>query len=194
MQSVRQVSRSRRGGGVSRGFHTSAVAGDGASSLSIRTDGSDVRIRSRRPYGGHRTPSHADRGSHASHRRARLRRATGGLLHCRGAASSRPRGSSRRTPPRVVNDVGLGPQQGEIVGLLAQTGGETTPSYDVGSSASGRKILLAEGISNMPMYKRARQGMATCRRNPDFRKLSVEDNIMAILETLPLSKARDPEA
>ncbi len=92
----------------------------------------------------------------------------------------------------VVNDVGLRLQQGEIVGLLGPNGaGKTTTFYMIVGliePQEGRILLDGEDISAMPMYKRARQGIGYLSQEPSiFRKLSVEGNIMAILETLPIS-------
>ena len=90
---------------------------------------------------------------------------------------------------KVVNDVALQVQQGEIVGLLGPNGaGKTTTFYMlVGLIAplEGRIQLEGVDITDMPMYKRARQGIGYLSQEPSvFRKLSVEDNILAILETL----------
>ena len=94
----------------------------------------------------------------------------------------------------VVNDVGLRLQQGEIVGLLGPNGaGKTTTFYMIVGliePQEGRILLDGQDVSNMPMYKRARLGIGYLSQEPSiFRKLSVEDNIMAILETLPISRA-----
>jgi lipopolysaccharide export system ATP-binding protein len=94
----------------------------------------------------------------------------------------------------VVNDVGLRLQQGEIVGLLGPNGaGKTTTFYMIVGliePQEGKIIMDGQDITNMPMFKRARLGIGYLSQEPSiFRKLSVEDNIMAILETLPLSKA-----
>lgn len=94
----------------------------------------------------------------------------------------------------VVNDVGVRLQQGEIVGLLGPNGaGKTTTFYMiVGLIEPQEGTILIDGkdISNMPMYQRARLGIGYLSQEPSiFRKLSVEDNIMAILETLPISGA-----
>ena len=94
----------------------------------------------------------------------------------------------------VVNDVGLRLQQGEIVGLLGPNGaGKTTTFYMIVGliePQEGRILLDGKDVSNMPMYKRARLGIGYLSQEPSiFRKLSVEDNIMAILETLPISRA-----
>ncbi len=93
---------------------------------------------------------------------------------------------------RVVNDVALNVAQGEIVGLLGPNGaGKTTTFYMlVGliEPQSGCIKLDGQDITGMPMYKRARQGIGYLSQEPSiFRKLTVEQNILAILETLPLS-------
>ena len=95
---------------------------------------------------------------------------------------------------RVVNDVALRLQQGEIVGLLGPNGaGKTTTFYMIVGliqPLSGRILLDGADITTMPMYRRARRGIGYLSQEPSiFRKLSVEDNILAILETLPLSGA-----
>ena len=94
---------------------------------------------------------------------------------------------------RVVNDVALRLHQGEIVGLLGPNGaGKTTTFYMIVGliqPLSGRILLDGADITSMPMYQRSRKGIGYLSQEPSiFRKLSVEDNIMAILETLPLSK------
>jgi len=94
----------------------------------------------------------------------------------------------------VVNNVAVNLQQGEIVGLLGPNGaGKTTTFYMiVGLIApdAGSITLDGEDITTMPMYKRARRGIGYLSQEPSiFRKLSVEENILAILETLDLSKA-----
>jgi len=93
---------------------------------------------------------------------------------------------------RVVNDVALSLQQGEIVGLLGPNGaGKTTTFYMIVGliqPLAGRIMLDGADITSMPMYKRARRGIGYLSQEPSiFRKLSVEDNILAILETLDLS-------
>jgi lipopolysaccharide export system ATP-binding protein len=93
---------------------------------------------------------------------------------------------------KVVNDVALRLKQGEIVGLLGPNGaGKTTTFYMIVGlipPQQGRIRFDGEDITEMPMYRRARRGIGYLSQEPSvFRKLSVEDNIMAILETLPLS-------
>jgi lipopolysaccharide export system ATP-binding protein len=94
----------------------------------------------------------------------------------------------------VVHDVSLELRQGEIVGLLGPNGaGKTTTFYMVTGLIppnAGRILLDGEDITRMPMYQRARRGIGYLSQEPSiFRKLSVEENILAILETLPLTKA-----
>lgn len=95
---------------------------------------------------------------------------------------------------RVVNDVALRLQQGEIVGLLGPNGaGKTTTFYMIVGlipPMTGHIMLDGHDITSMPMYRRARLGIGYLSQEPSiFRKLSVEDNILAILETLPISAA-----
>ena len=92
----------------------------------------------------------------------------------------------------VVKNVALRLQQGEIVGLLGPNGaGKTTTFYMIVGliqPLSGRIVLDGEDVTAMPMYKRARRGIGYLSQEPSiFRKLSVEENILAILETLPLT-------
>ena len=92
----------------------------------------------------------------------------------------------------VVNDVALKLQQGEIVGLLGPNGaGKTTTFYMIVGliePQKGKILLDGKDISNMPMFERARIGIGYLSQEPSvFRKLTVEENIMAILETLPIS-------
>jgi len=91
----------------------------------------------------------------------------------------------------VVDDVDVRLGQGEIVGLLGPNGaGKTTTFYMmVGLIApeAGRIQLDGQDISNLPMYQRARRGIGYLAQEPSiFRKLTVEENLLAILETLPI--------
>ena len=91
---------------------------------------------------------------------------------------------------RVVNDVALRLQQGEIVGLLGPNGaGKTTTFYMIVGliqPLEGRIVLDGQDITKMPMYRRAQHGIGYLSQERSiFRKLSVEDNILAILETIP---------
>ena len=99
---------------------------------------------------------------------------------------------------RVVNDVSVRVAQGEIVGLLGPNGaGKTTTFYMlVGLIAPQTGAIRLDGtdITKMPMYERARQGIGYLSQEPSiFRKLTVEQNILAILETLDLSAAERKE-
>jgi len=98
----------------------------------------------------------------------------------------------------VVNDVALRLQQGEIVGLLGPNGaGKTTTFYMIVGliqPLTGRIRLDGEDITSMPMYKRARRGIGYLSQEPSiFRKLTVEENILAILEMLDLTSAERSE-
>jgi lipopolysaccharide export system ATP-binding protein len=91
----------------------------------------------------------------------------------------------------VVRGVSLEVASGEVVGLLGPNGaGKTTTFYmTVGltSPDSGRVFIDDEDVTDAPMYARARKGIGYLPQEPSiFRGLSVEQNIMAILETLPL--------
>src|SRR5579872_5162333 len=97
---------------------------------------------------------------------------------------------------RVVDDVSLHVQQGEVVGLLGPNGaGKTTSFYMIVGLISpdcGRVLISngqgSEDITTMPMYQRARRGISYLPQEASvFRKLTVEDNLMAILQTLRMS-------
>lgn len=94
----------------------------------------------------------------------------------------------------VVKGVSLEVNQGEIVGLLGPNGaGKTTTFYmTVGfiKPNSGRVFLDTADITDLPMYKRAQRGIGYLPQEPSvFRKLSVEDNIKAVLEMTKLNKS-----
>jgi len=93
---------------------------------------------------------------------------------------------------RVVDDVTVHLQQGEVVGLLGQNGaGKTTTFYMIVgliTPDSGRILLDEKDITGLPMYQRARRGISYLPQEASvFRKLTVEENLLAILETLSLS-------
>lgn len=99
---------------------------------------------------------------------------------------------------KVVNEVDLQVAQGEIVGLLGPNGaGKTTSFYMVVGLIPpdrGRVFLDDRNLTRVPMYKRARLGVGYLAQEPSvFRKLSVEDNVKAILETLPLKRKERQE-
>ncbi len=94
---------------------------------------------------------------------------------------------------KVVSEVSIDVNQGEIVGLLGPNGaGKTTTFYMVVGFIrpyEGKVFLDSEEITSLPMYKRAQKGIGYLPQEPSvFRKLSVEDNIMAILEMMNLSE------
>jgi lipopolysaccharide export system ATP-binding protein len=93
---------------------------------------------------------------------------------------------------KVVDDINLTIAQGEVVGLLGPNGaGKTTTFYIIVGLTrpdSGRVLLDGVNITDFPMYVRARNGISYLPQEPSiFRKLTVEENIMAVLETLPLT-------
>lgn len=94
----------------------------------------------------------------------------------------------------VVKGVSINVNQGEIVGLLGPNGaGKTTTFYMVVGFIQpneGQVYLNDEEITTLPMYKRAQKGIGYLPQEPSvFRKLTVEDNVKAVLEMTPLSKA-----
>jgi len=99
---------------------------------------------------------------------------------------------------RVVNNISLEIHRGEVVGLLGPNGaGKTTTFYMIIGfiKPEGGKILLDhEDITDFPMYERARRGIGYLSQEPSiFRKLSVEQNIMAILQMQKIPKREKDE-
>ena len=93
---------------------------------------------------------------------------------------------------KVVDNISLTIAQGEVVGLLGPNGaGKTTTFYIIVgliSPDSGKVTLDDTDITAYPMYLRARSGISYLPQEPSiFRKMTVEDNILAVLETLPLT-------
>lgn len=93
---------------------------------------------------------------------------------------------------RVVDDLSISVEQGEVVGLLGPNGAGKTTSFHmiVGLILpdSGRVLLDGEDITTRPMYERARRGISYLPQEPSiFRRLTVEENLAAILEMLPLT-------
>ena len=99
---------------------------------------------------------------------------------------------------RVVDKINLEIHRGEVVGLLGPNGaGKTTTFYIIVGLIrpdGGSVLLNGEDISQYPMYMRARRGINYLPQEPSvFRKLTVEENIMAILETLDIHKEEREE-
>ena len=99
---------------------------------------------------------------------------------------------------RVVNEVDIRVERNEIVGLLGANGaGKTTTFYMITGLITpneGKVFFDQQEITAMPMFERARLGMGYLAQEPSiFRRLTVEDNIKAILETLPLSSGARKE-
>src|SRR5690606_25199416 len=94
---------------------------------------------------------------------------------------------------RVVNDISVKVEQGEIVGLLGPNGaGKTTSFYMIVGLIkpnSGKVFLDQQDITPLPMYRRAKLGIGYLAQEASvFRKLSVEENILAVLEMTNLPK------
>ena len=94
---------------------------------------------------------------------------------------------------KIVNDISVTVRQGEIVGLLGPNGaGKTTSFYTIVGLIKpneGHVFLDKEDITELPMYKRAQKGIGYLAQEASvFRKLSVEDNILSVLEMTKLSK------
>lgn len=113
--------------------------------------------------------------------------ATSGALEARGLV--RDYGKLR-----VVHDVSLTVEPGEVVGLLGPNGaGKTTTFYMITGllpPTAGTILLNGQDITRLPMFRRARRGLGYLSQEPSiFRRLTVWENVMAILETLPLSRS-----
>ena len=98
----------------------------------------------------------------------------------------------------AVRDVRIAVSPGEVVGLLGPNGAGKTTTFNmiVGRvrPTAGRVFLGEEEITDLPMYQRARKGITYLPQEPSiFRKLTVEENILAILETLPLRRSERKE-
>ena len=98
----------------------------------------------------------------------------------------------------VVDHVSFTVRQGEIVGLLGRNGAGKTTTFrmTIGMITPNHGKVIFDGVdvTSMPMYKRARRGMGYLSQEPSiFQRLSVRDNILAILETTNLSKAARQE-
>ncbi len=93
----------------------------------------------------------------------------------------------------VVDRVSYTVQQGEIVGLLGRNGAGKTTSFRITIGMiepnAGKVIFNGEDIAGLPMYKRAQRGIGYLSQEPSvFRRLSVRDNLLAILESMPLRR------
>jgi lipopolysaccharide export system ATP-binding protein len=94
---------------------------------------------------------------------------------------------------RVVDDASLYVHEGEVVGLLGANGaGKTTTFYmmvGLETSEGGSITLNGEDVTSLPMYLRARLGLGYLPQEPSiFRKLTAEQNILAVLETRPMNR------
>ena len=95
---------------------------------------------------------------------------------------------------RVVDEATFGVDSGEIVGLLGPNGAGKTTSFRMAIGRirpnAGRVVFKNQDITRLPMYRRARLGMGYLSQEPSlFQRLTVRDNLMAILETRNLSRA-----
>ena len=95
---------------------------------------------------------------------------------------------------RVVDDVSLTVEQGEVVGLLGANGaGKTTTFYmmvGLERAEQGNIFLGGQDVTTLPMYLRARLGLGYLPQEPSiFRKMSAEQNILAVLETMKMTRA-----
>ena len=99
---------------------------------------------------------------------------------------------------RVVSDVNIQVGRGEVVGLLGPNGaGKTTSFYMIVGllrPTMGRIFLDGQDITHEPMFRRARRGLGYLAQEPSiFRRLTVRENILAVLETLHLNRAERAE-
>src|SRR5512141_757036 len=93
----------------------------------------------------------------------------------------------------VVDRVSYWVGHGEIVGLLGRNGAGKTTSFRITigmiTPNAGQVIFNGEDVASLPMYKRAKRGIGYLSQEPSvFRRLSVRDNLLAILESMPLRR------
>src|SRR5579864_2234723 len=111
----------------------------------------------------------------------------------RDQAALEGQGLTKRYAGRaVVDDVAVHVRNGEVVGFLGPNGaGKTTTFYMLVGLLrpdAGNVLLGGENITTLPLYQRARRGISYLPQEPSvFRKLTVEENLLAVLETLPLT-------
>jgi lipopolysaccharide export system ATP-binding protein len=121
------------------------------------------------------------------------------IVHSDGGSTLSSRGLIKiYRKRRVVNEVDLYLSQGEIVGLLGPNGaGKTTTFYMVVGLIKpdrGKVYLGSDDVTDVPMYRRARRGIGYLAQEPSiFRKLSVEENVLAVLQMLRLSRREQRE-
>src|SRR5258707_4300577 len=94
---------------------------------------------------------------------------------------------------RVVDDVSVSVSEGEVVGLLGANGaGKTTTFYmlvGLENTEKGNIVLNGRDVTHLPMYLRARLGLGYLPQEPSvFRKLTAEQNILAVLETMKMTR------
>ena len=133
------------------------------------------------------TPSHAPLLTHESHPESGVPAAEDAPLLIQTKGLVKQYGGRR-----VVNGVDIHVRAGEVVGLLGKNGaGKTTTFYMIVGLVPptlGHVFMGDEDVTHMPMYRRARRGIGYLPQEESiFRKLSVEENLLAILETLPMT-------
>lgn len=157
------------------GWHQVRISPDRWSALALDREGVSRDLRARLPSAAPRSPS------------AVATRPHGSVLVAEGLCKS----FKRRV---VVNDVSVTVAQGEVVALLGPNGaGKTTTFYLITGlirPEQGRIRLDDRDLTTLPMYQRARAGIGYLAQEPSvFRRMTVEENVLAILETLPLDRA-----
>ncbi len=99
---------------------------------------------------------------------------------------------------RVVNDVVLSVEGGDVVGLLGPNGAGKTTTFSIVVGLvepdDGEVLLDGENVTDLPMFRRARKGMGYLPQEPSiFRKMTALENLLAILETLPIPQSEREE-